>query len=95
MSASLPDDAIAAALADLPGWARTGDELTKTFSFEGFREAVAFMVRLAFEAEQRDHHPRLGNVYDRVEVGLTTHDAGNTITQRDVDLARAIERVAG
>ena len=91
MSDPLTDDALQAALADLPGWACESDMLKKTYTFDSFRAAVAFMVRLAFEAEQRDHHPRLVNVYDRVEVGLTTHDAGNRVTERDVALARAVE----
>lgn len=87
----LSDEQIRAALADLPGWAHEGNALTKTFTFDDFRSALAFIVRLGFEAEERDHHPNLTNVYNRVEIALTTHDAGNRVTQRDVDLATAIE----
>ena len=89
----LADDAIEAALASLPGWTRDGDRLVKTYRFGGFREAVAFIVRLAFEAEAMDHHPELTNVYDRVTLALNTHDAGNRITAMDVELARRIENV--
>ena len=87
----LSDDEIQSALADLPGWAWEDDALAKTFTFDGFRDALAFIVRLGFEAEQRDHHPNLTNVYNRVELALTTHDAGNRVTHKDLELARAIE----
>ncbi len=89
----LTDDRVRVALADLPGWRHAGDALAKTFTFDGFRAALAFIVRVGFEAEQRDHHPTLTNVYDRVEIALTTHDAGNRVTEKDVDLARAIETI--
>lgn len=91
MREPLTDAACAAALAALPGWTREGNRLVKTYTFAGFREAVAFIVRLAFEAEAMDHHPELTNVYNRVRVALTTHDAGDRITDRDVALAKAIE----
>ncbi|MEM1043934.1 MAG: 4a-hydroxytetrahydrobiopterin dehydratase [Bacteroidota bacterium] len=89
----LSNDAVRDALAGLPGWAHEDDTLAKTFTFDDFRAALAFIVRLGFEAEERDHHPNLSNVYNRVEIALTTHDAGNRVTQRDVDLAQAIERI--
>ena len=79
------------ALADLPGWRLEDDKLVKTFRFKNFREAVSFIVRMAFEAEALGHHPELRNVYHTVDVALTTHDAGNTVTHKDTDLARAIE----
>jgi len=78
-------------LNDLPGWQHTGDKLQKTFRFQSFREAVSFIVRLAFHAEALNHHPELHNVYSTVEVALTTHDAGNKVTEMDVALARALE----
>ncbi len=83
---------IDAALAELPGWRLEGDRLVKTFTLRNFKEAVSFIVRLAFEAEAQDHHPELRNVYHTVDIALTTHDAGNKVTQKDVDLARAIEK---
>ncbi len=82
---------IDAALAELPGWQHEGDKLVKTFRFTNFREAVSFIVRMAFEAEALGHHPELRNVYHTVDIALTTHDAGNKVTQKDTDLARAIE----
>ena len=82
---------IDAALAELPGWRLEGDKLKKTFQFQDFREAVSFIVRMAFDAESIGHHPELRNVYHTVDIALTTHDAGNKVTHKDVDLARAIE----
>ena len=85
---------IQSALAGLPGWAFEDDGLIKTFEFGSFREAVSFIVRIGFEAEQRDHHPELSNVYNRVVIRLSTHDAGNKVTELDVDLAGAIESLS-
>ena len=82
---------IDAALAELPGWRLEEDKLVKTFRFANFREAVSFIVRMAFDAESIGHHPELRNVYHTVDIALTTHDAGNKVTHMDVDLARAIE----
>ncbi|MFN3597250.1 MAG: 4a-hydroxytetrahydrobiopterin dehydratase [Rubricoccaceae bacterium] len=90
----LAPDALAAALADLPGWEVQGDRLARTFTFADFREAMAFIVRVAFEAEALDHHPELTNVYNRVTLALTTHDAGNRVTETDLALARAIAALA-
>lgn len=90
----LSDAQIDDALADLPAWRYEGGALARTYTFGSFREAVSFIVRLAFEAEARDHHPELTNVYDRVDVALRTHDAGDRVTETDLDLARAIEEIA-
>lgn len=87
----LSNDEITAALATLPGWRHEGDALRKTFRFRSHREAISFLVRLSFEAEQRDHHAEIHNVYATVELVLRTHDAGNRVTDADVELARAIE----
>lgn len=71
----------------------TGDEdkakaLTREFVFENFSEAFAFMTRTAMEAEKLNHHPEWKNVYNKVDVVLSTHDAGNFVTDRDVQLAK-------
>ncbi len=87
----LSDDAIAAALADLDGWAYDDDKLTKTFEFSDFRAAISFIVRMSFYAEEMNHHPELENVYNTVSIALTTHDAGGKVTQMDIDLAKEIE----
>jgi 4a-hydroxytetrahydrobiopterin dehydratase len=88
----LTTDEIASALADLPGWAHDADALHKTFRFATHREAMSFLVRLSYEAEARDHHAEIRNVYGTVELTLRTHDAGNRVTRADVELAAAIER---
>ena len=89
----LTDAAIIAALAELGGWERQGDKLHKTFVFADFSEAWGFMSRAALAAEKMDHHPECFNVYRTVKVDLNTHDAGG-ITTLDIDLARAMNRLA-
>lgn len=78
------------------GWALSADgkAISKTFRFRGFRDAVAWMTRAAFEAEHLNHHPEWSNVYNRVEVRLTTHDTGG-LTARDIDLAQRMENISG
>ena len=66
------------------------DAITRTFTFADFSEAFAFMARVALLAEKADHHPEWSNVWNRVEILLTTHDAGG-LSQRDVDMAEAID----
>jgi 4a-hydroxytetrahydrobiopterin dehydratase len=85
----------AEAFETLPGWTETPgrDAIAKTYKFKNFSEAFAFMTRVALKAEQMDHHPEWSNVYNTVEVVLTTHDA-NGLTQRDIDLARAMDTFA-
>lgn len=70
-----------------------GDAIRRTFRFADFNAAFGFMTRVALMADKRDHHPEWFNVYDRVEVRLTTHDAGG-VTDKDVDLARFMDAVA-
>ncbi len=78
-------------LAGLKNWKVEDDKLTRDFSFADFREAMSFMVRVAFEAEDIGHHPELFNVYKNVRIQLATHDAGGKITSKDIDLAKRIE----
>jgi 4a-hydroxytetrahydrobiopterin dehydratase len=94
MAKPLDPPEIATALATLPGWTRDGDVLTKTFKFGSFREAMSFMVRVGFEAEGMDHHPDWTNVYNRVVIRLNTHDAGDKVTAKDVELARKIQAIS-
>jgi 4a-hydroxytetrahydrobiopterin dehydratase len=82
------------ALTHLPGWAWEGDALAKTLVFENFREAMAFMLKAGFEADAMDHHPEWTNVYNRVSIRLTTHDAGGRVTAKDVTLAGKISALA-
>ncbi|MEM6647722.1 MAG: 4a-hydroxytetrahydrobiopterin dehydratase [Bacteroidota bacterium] len=87
----LSPEAVASKVANLPGWTYADDALTKTFEFANFRAAVSFIVRMAFYAEELNHHPELANVYNRVTITLKTHDAGDKVTDLDVQLAQAIE----
>jgi 4a-hydroxytetrahydrobiopterin dehydratase len=80
----------AALAAELPDWAIEGEHLKRTFRFKDFSEAFAFMTRVALLAEQQDHHPEWFNVWNRVEIALTTHDAGG-LSARDLKLAKAID----
>lgn len=93
MSDPLADDAIADALEQLPLWRREGDALIATFRMRDFSEALGFIVRVGIEAERLNHHPEITNVWNRVTLRLTTHDAGNRITRRDLELAAAISRL--
>lgn len=74
-------------------WAMTGDALQRTFTFRNFREAFGFMTEAALVAERSNHHPDWSNVYNRVKVRLTTHDAGG-ISAKDFELARQMELIA-
>lgn len=76
------------------GWAPStdGKAIEKTFKFKNFRDAMAWMMRIAFEAEAADHHPEWFNVYNRVEVRLTTHDTGG-LSDKDLALASKMEQL--
>lgn len=94
MSKPLTSDEITQACTRLAGWTFARDALTKTFTFGSFREAFSFMTRAAFEAEELNHHPEWTNVYNRVVVRLSTHDAGNKVTAKDVELASRLEKIS-
>ena len=95
MAQKLTDAALKAALAKLNGWGEVSgrNAISKKFTFEDFNAAFGFMARAALVAEKLDHHPEWFNVYNRVEVTLSTHDAGG-VTELDVKLAEAMERIA-
>jgi 4a-hydroxytetrahydrobiopterin dehydratase len=82
------------ALADLANWRHDPqrDAITRAFKFTDFAEAFSFMTQIALVAERSDHHPEWSNVYNKVEITLTTHDAGG-LTQRDIDLALEADRI--
>lgn len=92
MIAKLSDEERAVALADLPQWTAVADPdgISRRFTFPDFVSAFGFMTRVAISAEKADHHPEWSNVYNRVDIILTTHDAGG-LSQRDIDLAKAID----
>lgn len=72
-------------------WVETDNKLHKQFVFKNFSEAFAFMTRVAIEAEKADHHPLWTNVWNKVDIWLSTHDAGNVVTEKDRTLANAID----
>jgi 4a-hydroxytetrahydrobiopterin dehydratase len=74
-------------------WDETKEALYKRFQFKDFSEAFAFMTRVAIEAEKMDHHPKWTNVWNTVEIWLSTHDAGNTVTEKDRKLAAKIDKL--
>ena len=85
-----------AALAQLPGWSAVEgrDAIKRRYTFKDFNAAFGFMTRVALKADKMDHHPEWSNVYDKVDVVLTTHDA-NGVTAKDVELAKFMDAIAG
>ena len=76
-------------------WKETDNKLYKKFTFKNFSEAFAFMTRVAIEAEKMDHHPTWTNTWNTVEIWLNTHSAGNIVTDKDKELSRKIDGLAG
>ncbi len=74
-------------------WEEKDNKLNRTFEFKNFVEAFAFMTKVALIAEKMDHHPTWNNTYNRVQIELSTHDAGNTVTQKDRKLAERIDKL--
>jgi len=95
MAQKLSGEARSRALSRLKGWSEVAgrDAIGKTFVFADFNEAFGFMARVALVAEKLDHHPEWSNVYKKVEVTLSTHDAGG-LTELDIKLAEAMDRFA-
>ncbi len=96
MVEKLSAEARAAGLAALSGWREVEgrDAMERSFTFKSFNEAFGFMARVALHAEKMDHHPEWFNVYNRVEITLSTHDCGG-LSQLDLDLAGKIDRTYG
>ena len=94
MAEKLSQADISAALNGLPGWSLLNDKLRREFKFANFIEAFGFMTSAAIEAEKMNHHPEWFNVYSKVVVDLTTHDAGG-ITELDLELAGKMNKLSG
>ncbi|HEY0283357.1 MAG TPA: 4a-hydroxytetrahydrobiopterin dehydratase [Rhizomicrobium sp.] len=86
--------AIAAFLREFPEWREGRDAITRLFQFPDFNRAFGFMTRVALLAEKLDHHPEWFNLYNKIEVTLSTHDAGG-VTEKDIAMAKAMEEYAG
>lgn len=91
MAKPLSEAEIKENLSGLNGWSHEDDKLKKEFSFDNFRDAMAFITRISFEAEEQVHHPEIFNVYNTVKIALSTHDAGGKVTGKDLKLAKSIE----
>ncbi len=92
--AILEVDAITAALESLPGWEHTDGKLVKNYTCGSFPKAISFIEAISHHCEKLDHHPEIFNVYDKVQLTVTTYDAGQKVTTADVKLAIAIEASA-
>lgn len=92
MGTRLTDEEISGRLAGLPDWRRNGDAIERKLVFDTFEAAIAFINRIAPLADAADHHPEIFNVYNRVELTLSTHDAGG-LTAKDFDLAGQIDGI--
>ena len=90
----LNENEINTRLEKLEGWEFKDDAIHTSFQFENFKEAFSVMVRIAFEAEAQQHHPNWSNVYNELQISLSTHDAGG-VTEKDFKLARSIETILG
>lgn len=93
MSYIVSESELEAAMSGLPGWTVENQSLVRKVAFPTFRDAVAAIVRISFEAEDTNHHPVLINCYNSLEIRLSTHDAGGKITDKDLRLAALIEEV--
>ena len=88
----LSEDQINKKLEQLDGWKYSKNAIYTSFQFENFKDAFTVMTRIAFEAEAQQHHPNWGNVYNELEISLSTHDADG-VTEKDFKLAQAIEEI--
>ena len=93
MSTPFDSDQIKLALNGLKMWTYKDDKLLMDIKLKNFSEALSFLVKVGIEAERLNHHPEIHNIYNRVTLKLTTHDAANRVTQKDIVLARAIENL--
>ena len=93
MSTPLNSDQIKVALTSLKRWSYIDDKLLMDINLRDFSEALSFLVKVGIEAEKLNHHPEIHNIYNKVTLKLCTHDAGNRVTEKDIVLARAIEKL--
>ncbi|HXT05735.1 MAG TPA: 4a-hydroxytetrahydrobiopterin dehydratase [Roseiarcus sp.] len=90
----LSDIEIETALKGAPGWSRKGENIAKTFAFETFRDAIAYIVLVGIEAEMMNHHPEFHNSYNIISFAFCTHDVGRKITDTDIKLAERLNEIA-
>lgn len=90
----LTNEEIKTELQSLDNWTFKNDKISRDFKFDDFKTALTFIVRIGFEAEKLVHHPEIFNVYNSVSVQLSTHDAGDKVTSKDIDLAKEIDKIS-
>lgn len=90
---ALEQDELKEAMQSIPNWRFENDKIHRDFKFSGFVEAMAFILKISYEAERLDHHPEILNVYNRVTISINTHSAGCKVTESDIRLAARIERL--
>jgi 4a-hydroxytetrahydrobiopterin dehydratase len=95
MSHLISESELEVALSGVPGSTVEDDHLVKQFTLGSFREAVAAIVRISFEAEDANHHPEILNAYNSLQIRLCTHDVGDKLTDKDLKLAAKIEELVG
>jgi len=89
----LSESQISEELRQLEGWEFKDDKIHREFSFSDFKAALSFIVRVGFDAEDQGHHPELFNVYNTVQISLSTHDADDKVTEKDIKLAKAVDSI--
>ena len=94
MNNSMKQEEIFERLEGMKGWSWGDDKLVKSYDCKDFREAMTFLLRLSYEAEEQNHHPEIFNCYKKVKISLNTHDAGGKVTEKDFRLAVAIDSIA-
>ena len=94
MNNPMKKEEIGERLGAMSDWAWEDDRLSKTYDFKNFKEAMSFLLRVSFEAEEQNHHPEIFNCYKQVKISLNTHDAGGKVTEKDFRLAHAIDSIA-
>lgn len=93
MSFPLTEDELAGRLNDFKGWEYKDSAIYKDFSFINFRQALLFVLNVGFIAENMNHHPELWNSYNKVKITLCTHEAGGQVTDRDLSMAKEIDKI--
>jgi len=89
----LTEEKIKTELKKLDGWNYSDDKIHRELSFSDFKTALSFIVRVGFDAEEQGHHPELFNVYNTVQISLSTHDAGDKVTEKDITLAESVDEI--
>ena len=93
MNVPLTKEEVSLKLSDLEGWEYKDSVIYKTFSFLNFRQALLFVLNVGFIAEKMNHHPELWNSYTKVKIVLCTHESGDQVTERDLSMAKEINKV--